>query len=78
MKETKHKAMSNATTVEQIHEVKLIVHSKGRSVLTPNQINQLLAENLKWIEQFSVRQIKIEEVYRQDRDAEGNTVPHKG
>lgn len=68
--------MAKATTHEQIHEAKLIIHSNGRFPITPEFINRLLGEHLKWVEQFSVRQIKIEEVYRQDRDAEENTVAH--
>ena len=55
--------------IEQIHEAKLIIHSKSPSPLTPTQINHLLSENLKWIEQFSVRQIKIEEVYKQTHES---------
>lgn len=53
--------------IEQIFEVKLIVRTNGLNKRTPEEIQLVLGETLKWLECEDVRQIKAEQVYEQTR-----------
>jgi len=53
--------------IEQIYEVKLIVRTNGKVKRTPEEIQDVLHEHLKWLEREDVRQIKATQVYEQTR-----------